>query len=167
MIVKRGETMKNKNTLTAYMLIGIGLYFLLRQLKLPIFTDFYSWPTILIVIGLALLIYSFQTKEYNSLFSGTLVFGLGIHFHGIRHYSFWIDHWAMYPLIVGIAFLVRYFKTKQGLLPGLILLLISCIFIFSINIPSWFDWIHDVADFIDVYWPVVLVVIGVYLLKKK
>ncbi|WP_042146198.1 LiaI-LiaF-like domain-containing protein [Paucisalibacillus sp. EB02] len=159
--------MKNKNALTAYVLIGIGLYFLLRQLKLPIFTDFYSWPTILIIIGLALLIYSFQTKDYNSLFSGTLVFGLGIHFHGIRHYSFWIDHWAMYPLIVGIAFLVRYVKTKQGLLPGLILLLISCIFIFSINIPSWFNWIHDVVNFIDVYWPIVLVIIGIYLLKKK
>jgi uncharacterized membrane protein len=159
--------MKHKNTLTAYILIGIGLYFLLRQLKLPIFTDFYSWPTILIIIGLALLIYSFQVKDYNSLFSGTLLFGLGIHFHGIRHYSFWIDHWAMYPLIVGIAFLVRYMKTKQGLLPGLILTIISCIFIFSINIPSWFNWIHDVVDLVNVYWPIVLVVIGIYLLKKR
>ena len=159
--------MKNKNTLTAYLLIGIGLYFLLRQLKLPIFTDFYSWPTILIIIGIALLIYSFQSKDYNSLFSGTLLFGLGIHFHGIKHYSFWIDNWAMYPLIVGIAFLVRYIKTKQGLLPGLILIIISCIFIFSINIPSWFNWIHDVVGFIDVYWPIILVVIGIYLLKKR
>jgi hypothetical protein len=159
--------MKNKNTLTAYMLIGIGLYFLLRQLKLPIFTDFYSWPTILIIIGIALLIYSFQAKDYNSLFSGTLLFGLGIHFHGIKHYGFWIDHWAMYPLIVGIAFLVRYVKTKQGLFPGLILIVLSCIFIFSINIPSWFNWIHDIVDFIDVYWPIVLVVIGIYLLKKR
>ncbi|WP_026906350.1 LiaI-LiaF-like domain-containing protein [Paucisalibacillus globulus] len=159
--------MKNKNTLTAYLLIGIGLYFLLRQLKLPIFTDFYSWPTILIIIGIALLIYSFQAKDYNSLFSGTLLFGLGIHFHGIKHYGFWIDHWAMYPLIVGTAFLVRYVKTKQGLFPGLILIVLSCIFIFSINIPSWFNWIHDVVDFIDVYWPIVLVVIGIYLLKKK
>jgi uncharacterized membrane protein len=159
--------MKNKNTLTAYLLIGIGLYFLLRQLKLPIFTDFYSWPTILIIIGLALLIYSFQMKDYNQLFSGTLLLGLGIHFHGIRHYSFWIDHWAMYPLIIGIAFLVKYMKTKQGLVPGLVLIIIACIFIFSINIPSWFNWVNDIVNFINVYWPIVLVAIGIYLLKKK
>jgi uncharacterized membrane protein len=159
--------MKNKNTLTAYLLIGIGLYFLLRQLKLPIFTDFYSWPTILIIIGLALLIYSFQIKDYNQLFSGTLLLGLGIHFHGIRHYSFWIDHWAMYPLIIGIAFLVKYMKTKQGLVPGLVLIIIACIFIFSLNIPSWFSWVNDIVNFINVYWPIVLVAIGIYLLKKK
>ncbi|MFS0672959.1 LiaI-LiaF-like domain-containing protein [Ornithinibacillus sp. 179-J 7C1 HS] len=159
--------MKNKNTLTAYLLIGIGVYFLLRQLKLPIFTDFYSWPTILIIIGIALLIYSFQVKDYNQLFSGTILLGLGIHFHGIRHYSFWIDHWAMYPLIVGIAFLIRYLKTKQGLLPGIILTALACLFIFSVNIPTWFNWIHDVVNFINVYWPIVLVIIGIYLLKKK
>ncbi|MEN2467175.1 DUF5668 domain-containing protein [Ornithinibacillus sp. FSL M8-0202] len=159
--------MKNKNTLTAYLLIGIGLYFLFRELKLPIFTDFYSWPTILIIIGLAMLIYSFKVKDYNSLFSGTLLLGFGIHFHGIRHYSFWIDHWAMYPLIIGIAFLIRYIKTKKGLLPGLILTLLSGVFIFSVNIPPWFNWIHDVVNFAQVYWPIVLVVIGIYLLMKK
>ncbi|WP_047981686.1 LiaI-LiaF-like domain-containing protein [Ornithinibacillus contaminans] len=159
--------MKNKNSFTAYLLIGIGLYFLFRQLKLPIFTDFYSWPTLLIIIGLALVIYSFQTKDYQQLFSGTIILGLGIHFHGIQHYVFWIDHWAMYPLIIGIAFLVRYFKTKQGLVPGLILIGLSSILIFSINIPTWFDWIYDIIDFIAIYWPVVLIGIGIYFLKKK
>jgi Domain of unknown function (DUF5668) len=159
--------MKNKNTFTAYLLIGIGLYFLFRQLKLPIFTDFYSWPTLLIIIGLALLIYSFQSKDYHQLLGATIIFGLGIHFHGIQHYAFWTDHWAMYPLIVGIAFIVRYMKTKQGLLPGLLLITLSSILIFSINVPTWFDWVYDVFDFINIYWPIVLVGIGIYLLKRK
>nr|WP_029191198.1 DUF5668 domain-containing protein [Ornithinibacillus scapharcae] len=159
--------MKNKNTLTAYILIGIGAYFLFRQLKLPIFTDFYSWPTILIIIGLALLVYGFQSKDYNHLFNGTIILGLGLHFHGTRHYSFWIDHWAMYPLIVGIAFLVRYLKTKQGLIPGLILIIFSCVLIFSINMPSWFGWFYDIVHFINLYWPIVLIGLGIFLLKKK
>jgi hypothetical protein len=159
--------MKNKNTFTAYIVIGIGLYFLFKQLKLPIFTDFYSWPTLLIIIGIAFLIYSFQAKDYNQLFPGTLIFGLGIHFHGVEHYSFWIDHWAMYPLIVGIAFLVRYMKTKNGLVPGLILTVLSCVFIFSIRIPYELHWINDLFGFINMYWPLVLIVIGFYLLKKK
>ncbi|HAM81446.1 LiaI-LiaF-like domain-containing protein [Ornithinibacillus bavariensis] len=159
--------MKKKNTFTAYVVIGIGLFFLFKQLKLPIFTDFYSWPTLLIIIGIAFLIYSFQVKDFNQLFPGTLILGLGIHFHGMEHYTFWIDHWAMYPLIVGIAFLVRYLKTKEGLIPGLILIILSCVFIFSIRIPHELNWINDVFNFINMYWPLVLIVIGVYLLKKK
>ncbi|GIO27700.1 LiaI-LiaF-like domain-containing protein [Ornithinibacillus bavariensis] len=159
--------MKKKNTFTAYVVIGIGLFFLFKQLKLPIFTDFYSWPTLLIIIGIAFLIYSFQVKDFNQLFPGTLILGLGIHFHGMEHYTFWIDHWAMYPLIVGIAFLVRYLKTKEGLIPGLVLIILSCVFIFSIQIPHELNWINDVFNFINMYWPLVLIVIGVYLLKKK
>ncbi|GGA86031.1 hypothetical protein GCM10008025_31240 [Ornithinibacillus halotolerans] len=159
--------MKNKNKLTAYLLIGIGLYFLLRQLKLPIFTDFYSWPTILIIIGVTLLIYSFKAKEYNHLLGGTILFGIGIHFHGIKYYNFWIDHWAVYPLIVGVGFIVRYIKTKQGLLPGLILVAIACVFIFSINMPEWLNWVYDVFDVIQLYWPILLIIFGIYLLKKK
>ncbi|WP_188453492.1 LiaI-LiaF-like domain-containing protein [Virgibacillus oceani] len=159
--------MKKQNSFAGYLLIGIGAYFLLRELKLPIITDFYSWPTLLIVIGLALLIHSYSSKDYQNLFSGTIVLGLGIHFHGNEHYSFWIDHWAIYPLIVGIAFIVRYLKTKTGLLAGTILIGVSLLLIFSIRLPAWFDWIYIVINFIESFWPILLIGIGVYLLRKK
>lgn len=159
--------MKKQNALAAYVLIGIGAFFLLRQLKLPIFTDFYSWPTLLIIIGLALLIHSYTAKNYQNLFGGTIVLALGIHFHGLEHYSFWIDHWAVYLLIVGIAFIVRYLQTKKGLLPGVILLIISIVFIFSIELPVWLDWIYDLFELIERFWPIALIILGVYLLRKK
>ncbi|NAP01314.1 hypothetical protein FRY77_35830, partial [Halomonas sp. MG34] len=123
--------MKKQNALPAYILIGIGIFFLLRQLKLPIITDFYSWQTIIIIIGLALLIHSYTSKSYHNLFSGSVLLGIGIHLHGIQHYDFWIDHWAVYPLIIGIAFLVRRTKVKQGLFPGVILTAVSILLIFS------------------------------------
>ncbi|WP_099158673.1 LiaI-LiaF-like domain-containing protein [Virgibacillus ndiopensis] len=159
--------MKKQNSFAGYLLIGIGAYFLLKELKLPIITDFYSWPTLLIVIGLALLIHSYSSKDYQNLFSGTVVLGLGIHFHGVAHYSFWIEHWAVYPLIVGVAFIVRYLKTKAGLLPGVILIGVSLLLIFSIRLPVWFDWIYIVIDYIERFWPILLIGIGIYLLRKK
>ncbi|MEC5422025.1 DUF5668 domain-containing protein [Virgibacillus sp. C22-A2] len=159
--------MKKKNALAAYILIGIGVYFLLVQLKIPILTNFYSWQTLLIVIGLALLIHSYTSKNYQNLFSGTIILGLGIHFHGVAHYSFWINHWGMYLLIVGIAFIVRYLQTKMGLFPGILLISIAMIMIFSVNLPIWFDWIYVVIDIIERFWPVALIIIGIYLLKKK
>lgn len=156
--------MKKQHQFAGYLLIGIGLYFLMRQFKIPIFTDFYSWPTLLIIIGIALVVHSYSTRDYNNLFSGTILLGLGIHFHGLNHYTFWINHWAVYPLIVGIAFLVRFFKTKRGLFLGLFLIIISLIMIYSVKLPNGFA---VVLDYIESYWPIVLIIIGIYYLTKK
>lgn len=158
--------MKKQNLFTSYLLIGIGTFFLLRQLKVPIFTDFYSWPTLLIIIGFTFLIYSFKAKEYGQLFTGTFLLGLGIHFHGVKHYDFWVDHWAMYILIIGIAFFVRFLKTKDGLLQSLILSGIAIFIIYSNAIPAHFPWINDAFRLIETYWPVALIMIGILLLWR-
>lgn len=159
--------MKKQHTLTAYLLIGIGVFFLLRQLNIPIINNFYSWQTIIILIGLVLIIHSYATKNYQNLFSGTIVLGLGIHFYGLAYYSFWIDHWGMYLLIVGIAFVIRFFQTKKGLVPGLILVAIAVIMIFSVRLPSWFNWIYIIIDYMEKFWPILLIITGIYLLKKR
>lgn len=156
-----------KNGLFPYLLIGIGLFFLLREWKIPILTDFYSWPTLLIVVGLAFLIHSFTAKEYKNLFPGVILFGLGIHFHGLKHYPFWLDHWAVFTLIIGIAFLLQYWKSKKGLTPAIILLIISFIAIFIENKPEWFVWINQAMNWIFQSWPIVLIIGGIYLLFKK
>lgn len=159
--------MKKQHLFTSYLLIGIGIFFLLRQLKVPIFTDFYSWPTFLIIIGFAFLFYSFKAKEYGQLFTGTFLLGLGIHFHGLKYYGFWIDHWAMYILILGIAFFVRFLKTKDGLLHSVILSGFALFIIYSNAIPASFPWLNDVFRLVETYWPVTLIVIGLFLLWRQ
>ncbi|RKQ37927.1 LiaI-LiaF-like domain-containing protein [Oceanobacillus halophilus] len=159
--------MKKQNSLIAYILIGIGLFFLLRQLKIPIITDFYSWQTILIIVGIILLFHSYSTKSYQNILSGTIVLGLGIHFHGLAHYRFWIDHWAVYILIVGIAFILRATKTKRGFIIGLLLTTLSILLIFSTKVPVYFQWIYDVVHLIEQFWPIILIIIGIYMIKKK
>lgn len=159
--------MKKQNSFAAYILIGIGSYFLLKQLELPILNDYYSWPTLLIIVGIALLIHSYSVKDYQHLFSGTVVFGLGVHFHGLNSYLFWIDHWAMYPLIIGIAFIVRFLRTKNGLLPGIFLIGVSLLMIFSENLPEWLDWVYIVIDFLEKFWTIAIILLGIMLLKRK
>ncbi|WP_067727261.1 LiaI-LiaF-like domain-containing protein [Oceanobacillus damuensis] len=159
--------MKKQNSLLAYLLIGIGIYFLLRELKIPILTDFYSWQTLLIIIGLSLLIHSYTSKGYQNLFGGTIILGIGIHLHGVQHYSFWIDHWAVFLLIIGLAFIVRYSKTKNGLLPGLFLVALAVLMIFSINLPDYLDWIYEIVDVLESFWPIALILVGIYFLRKR
>src|SRR5699024_11948854 len=116
---------KKQNSFIAYLLIGIGTYFLIKQLDLALFVNFYSWPTILIIIGVVFLIHSYSTHEYEHIFTGVLLLGLGIHFHGVDNYDFWIDLWSMYTLFSGIAFIIRYLQTHRSLIPGLILFVLS------------------------------------------
>src|SRR5699024_8385066 len=159
--------MKSPNTFIAYILIGIGTYFLLKEMNIPVLANFYSWPTLLMIIGLILLIHSYKARDYQHLLTGTILFGFGLHFHGLEHYAFWIDHWAIYPFIVGVGFLIRWLKTKEGLWVGILLAGISLMLIFSVQLPSWFHWIYDITALVKNLWPVILIGLGVYLLKKK
>lgn len=159
--------MMKRNDFTAYVLIGIGVYFLISQLNLSLFSNFYSWPTFLMIIGIAYLIHSYGTKEYYHIFTGVLLLGLGIHFHGLENYSFWFDHWSVYALIVGIAFFIRYLKTGEGMIPAGILIGVSLLMILSVTLPAFFRWMYWLVDFLGTFWPVALIGIGVYLLRSN
>ena len=159
--------MKKNNSLLAYILIIIGVFFLLKQLKIPLITNFYSWQTVLIVTGIIFLFYSYVQKKDQHLFSGTVILGLGIHFYGLEHYHFWSHHWGMYTIIIGIAFIIRATKTKKGYILGILFIGFSIFMIFSSTMPAYFHWMNDITQIITDYWPIFLIVIGVYLLKKK
>ncbi|MFB4471927.1 LiaI-LiaF-like domain-containing protein [Oceanobacillus caeni] len=159
--------MKKRNSLLAYILIVIGVFFLLKQLEIPLITNFYSWQTILIITGILFLFYSYIQKNNQFLFSGTIILGLGIHFYGLEHYHFWSNHWGMYTLIIGIAFIVRATKTKKGYILGILFIGVSIFMIFSSKVPAYFNWVNDVTPFVTNYWPIILIIIGIYLLKKK
>ncbi|WP_181349745.1 LiaI-LiaF-like domain-containing protein [Thalassobacillus sp. CUG 92003] len=159
--------MKKQNTFIGFLLIGIGAYFFLQQLNIPVLDNFYSWPTLLIIIGVAFLLHSYIANEHQNILTGALLLGFGLHFHSVNTYSFWIDHWAVYPLIIGGAFLLRYQKTKSGLLPGLILVGLACFAIFSSSNPGWFLWINQLINLIENFWPLLLIGIGLYFLYKR
>lgn len=162
-----GKPVKKQNKFVAYILIGIGIYYLIQQLDLSLFETFYTWPTFLLIIGIAFLIHSYAESDYQYIFVGTIILGLGIHFHGVQNYDFWLDHWSIYALIVGIAFIFRGLKTSTGFITGFVLIGISLLMIFSVTLPKWFQWLYGVQDFLATFWPVVLIGLGIYYLKFK
>src|SRR5699024_5983790 len=111
--------MKKQHAFVAYLLIGFGTYFLIRQLDLQLF---------------AYLIYGFTIKNEDAIFIGVILTGLGIHFHGIEYYRFWFDHWSIFALIFGLAYMIRFWRTKKGFIPGVILLTIAFFMIFSVSL---------------------------------
>lgn len=159
--------MRQKNTFIAYILIGLGVYFLIKQLNFAFFEPFTGWPTVIAIIGVSFLLHSYTAKDEGNIFTGVILLGIGIHFHGLQNYDFWYNHWSVYTLIIGIAYLILFFKTKKGLIPSVVLISVSVIMIFSITLPDWFKGIYGIIDFIETFWPVILIVIGIYFIRKK
>lgn len=154
--------MKRQGVFPGVLLIGVGVIFLLRNFNLPFRNEVFSWPSILLIIGLAVLFQAYLGKDYHSIFTGFLLVGLGVHFHGLQLFSFWPDHWAMFTIIIGLAFLFRYSKTKKGgLAPGILLLLVSLVaFVYT----GFVDLFGSLYTYVESFWPVALIGVGIYLL---
>lgn len=157
--------MKRQGIFPGVLLIGVGLIFLLQNYNIPFVNKIYTWPSILLIIGLAFLFQAYIGKDYHSIFTGILLTGLGIHFHGLQLFSFWPSHWAMFTIIIGLAFLFRYSKTKKdGLIPGIMLLLISLVaFVYS----GFIDLFGSLYTYVESFWPIALIGAGIYLLFFK
>ncbi|CDQ18193.1 hypothetical protein SAMN05192559_10261 [Halobacillus karajensis] len=159
--------MNKQNSLVGFLLIGIGIYFFIRHLNIPELAPFYSWPALVSIIGLAFLLHSYWAKDHSTLFTGIIIAGFGFHFLAIKHMPFWEDHWGIYLIIIGAAFLFHYKKAKKGLVPALSLLGIGLFALFAPTNPDWFQWIQEIFLLIERFWPLVLIIFGVYLLNKK
>ncbi|MBB6451937.1 signal transduction histidine kinase [Salirhabdus euzebyi] len=160
--------MKKQYLFTSSFMIGVGLYFFITQYNITFLHSYQTWPTLLIIIGVAFLIQGFFGKVHESLFPGIIILGFGIHFHGLLHYSFWIDHWGVYLLVISIAFFIQYQKTKNGLIIGVILLVISLFAILSSKKPGWLETLHLIPSNSDgSFLPFILVGVGIYLIVTK
>ena len=159
--------MKKQNTFAGFFLIGIGFYFLLKQLQLPFLTDFFSLPTLLMILGIIFLVYGYVSKEYSHLFTGTILLGIGLHFFALRHYTFWNESPAVYLVILGLAFFVRFLKTRKGALAAGFLFALAVLVFFSSSLPSSLNWLEEGIAWIEIFWPVLMIAAGCWFLLRK
>jgi hypothetical protein len=158
--------MKQQNKFSGIVLLGIGLFFFAIRMNVAPIQPYLTWPTLLMIIGIALLFQAKTGKDSASLFSGVFLTGLGLHFHMAPKLASWPEPLQMITLLTGIAFLIQYKKAKEGLIPGLLLTLLSLWFIFfKSNTPSMQNIFANAENF----WPVILMILGAYLIffRKK
>lgn len=161
--------MKQQRVFPGTILIGFGLYFFLQQAAIVWFQPFLSWPTLLIVIGLAFLADAYSGRENSGILPGVILTGFGIHFHVVNHFAFWANDTGVFILIISLGFLLQYQKTKNGLFQGLLFLILAVITLFYDKVVEWLGLLENRALSLWQFWPVILIAIGGYLLfiKKK
>ncbi len=159
--------MKKQGVFPGIILIGIGSYFLLQQLNISVFSGFYSWQTLIFIIGAALLVQSYTSNDYSNIVAGVILIGFGIHFHSANTLSFWPKHYGMLVFIIALGLLLRYFKTKAGLFQSLLLLSISVLILYYDKFIKSLGFLENGFSFIIKFWPILLIGTGFYLLFIK
>jgi len=159
--------MKRHPIFPGFILLGFGAYFFLERSNIYILEGFYSWPTLLFIIGIAFTLQAYIGKEYESILPGVIFLGLGIHFHVVHKIDFWPDHIGAFILIISLGFFLKHQKTKTGLLYGLLFLILAFLQLFYDQIANWLGLLENSMSVLLNAWPILLMIIGGYLLFFK
>ena len=159
--------MKNQNMIPGIILIGFGVYYYLQQIGLTLFDQFYTWPTLMAIVGVAFITQGYRGRDYDAILPGVIFLGFGIHLHVVGRLEIWPDHLGAFILIIALAFLLRYQKTGIGLFHGILFLILATLLLFYDQISSWLGTLEGGVAFIWRFWPVALILIGAYLLFFK
>jgi hypothetical protein len=161
--------MKNQKIFPGIILIGFGAYFFMQQSGISIFEKFYTWPTLLIIVGLAFLGQGYMAKDYEAILPGVILLGFGVHFHVVGHLAFWPNQIGTFILIIALGFFLRFQKTKSGLFQAFLFLILALLSLFYSKIASHLGLLENSVSIAWKFWPIILIIIGIYFLfiKKK
>ncbi|WP_349408051.1 hypothetical protein [Pseudalkalibacillus sp. SCS-8] len=144
------------------LIAGIGLYFLSKQWAVPFIGEMDALPAFLLIIGIAFLL---QNKQPYALFSGVVICGIALHYYASGTIEGWPSLWIVYFLSIGLGFILQNNKTKQGgLWIGAAMTIVALVALFLSRTPGI---IGDIIAYTERFWPVVLILVGGYMMKKK
>ncbi|VEF47451.1 putative integral inner membrane protein [Bacillus freudenreichii] len=154
--------MVKKGMFTGVIFLGFGLYFLLQQYNIQIFDDLYSWPTLIIIVGLGFLAQGYLAKDNEAILPGAIITGMGIHFHVVNKLDMWQDHAGVFLLLAAVGILLTYVKTGAGLMMGLLFLAAASLLLFFDRLANWaVERGHDIS-LISNFWPIFFIAAGAY-----
>jgi hypothetical protein len=146
-------------------LILLGVLFLASEIYPQVF-DFWDWPFIIIGLGGVFLLWAVLGGTGGLAVPGSILAGIG----GILYYQnltgdweSWSYIWGLIPGFVGVGVILSGIidgKFKEVISSGLVLILISAILLFAFGSAFGLD------PNITMYWPVLLVILGVVSLVK-
>ena len=166
--------MKRRGSFTfGVLLILLGAWFLAIEF-VPSFGDwmaqFADWPMWIIGPGLIFMAAAIISGVYELMVPGSIISGIGLILHyqnTTNDYQSWSYAWALIIVFVGIGvFLANLFRGKvrqafeeggSPIITGLVLFLIF---------GSFFRATFDQEPLLGDYWPLVLVLVGLWLLVK-
>lgn len=159
--------MKKQSVFFGIMLVGLSLFLLVSRFQIPFMLKLHSWPSLLLLVGTAMIVQAYKAHDFQQLLPGMLLLTLGVHFHAVSLFPFWPKHIGMILLMIALSFLLSSRKNNTGLLQGIFLLSLSLLMMFSDQLKLWTALLEQHFNYIWKFWPLLLLIIGLYLLFFK
>ncbi|MGM9923808.1 MAG: LiaF transmembrane domain-containing protein [Bacillus sp. (in: firmicutes)] len=159
--------MNSRNLFSATTLILFGIYFFLNQSNVKIFENFYTWPTLLCIVGIAFFVQAYKGRQNEAILPGVILFGFGLHFHIAQHLSIWPNEIGTLILIIALGFLLQSRRTKTSSIPGLLLLAVAVLLLFKEKTTDLLGTLGTGTASILSFWPLLLAGAGITLLVIK
>lgn len=149
-------------------LILLGAWFLAGRIfpELSNWMDVFTWPMILVAVGVFLLIFGILVGAPSMAVPATIVAGIG----GILYYQnltsdweSWAFMWTLIPGFIGIGTLIAGFfgdHPRLSFRNGINMVIVSAILFFI------FLAISGRAGDLGTYWPVLVILLGVWFLVR-
>jgi len=161
---------KYKTSWFGIALMIVGGFMLLERFNV-VDIDFATvfWP-LMMLIGIVSVGRGFSQERRGKIFWGTVLFLYSLFFLLKSIDSFEIYGYTFFPasfLIFGIAFLMMYlnnFKDWPFLIPAFLLSVVGALFILS-EYGFLYRW--EVWDIMRLYWPVILILLGLAMLLRR
>lgn len=147
-------------------LILVGVILLTFQL-LPGFNLQFSWPWMVIAVGLFLFTLGAAVGEPGLAVPATIVGGIGgilSYQQATNNWASWSYAWTLIPGFVGLGIILMNLlggKEKDSMKEGLTLLLISLVML------AVFGSFFGALGIVGKYWPVLLILLGLVLMGKS
>lgn len=159
--------MKNQQLFPGIILVGLGVYFFLQQSGIALFIGFFSWQTLMTLIGIAFLAQGYLAKEYDAILPGVILVGLGIHPYTARFPAIYNNQAGYLILIIALGLLLRYQKNHNGLFQTTLFLILAIFMLFYDKLTSYFGMIQNQATASWKFWPLLLIIAGLFTLYQK
>jgi hypothetical protein len=156
------ERTKRSGMAVGAVLIIVGAWLLIVQF-IPALRGWFSWPTIIIAVGLLLFLLGLFLGEYGMAIPGCIVGGIGgILFwqNTTGNWESWSYIWALIPGFAGTGTLIAGLLGRDGgqVRGGLWTMLVSAV-LFVV-----FGSLLGAIGVLGQYWPVLLIVLGLFAL---
>ncbi|GAA0333769.1 hypothetical protein GCM10008967_25660 [Bacillus carboniphilus] len=149
------------------LLLGFGCYFFIDNWFPSSWGYLQSWPTLLVIIGIAFIGQAYIGKDYESIFPGVMFTGIGIHFHVVYQLGLWSNHFGVFVLIIALSFLLYYQKKGDGFAIGVSFLILAVFLLFSDKVTTTIGFIETSISMIQRFWPLIFIGVGLFLLFFK
>lgn len=163
-----GVKMKNQRIFPGIILIGFGAFLFLQQSGFTALQTLYSWPTLLIIVGVAFLGQGYSAKDYEAILPGVIISGFGLHFHLAGKIAFWPNNTiGMLVLFISIGCFLRFQKNNNGLFQAFLFLVLALLLLFYDKVAEYLGLLQNGLSFVWKFWPAIIILVGIYFLFRK